>query len=155
MPNLNKWADNFEQKPGLTALKALLLLVVIVAVVGAAIFGVRALFFAPQQAAKIVERTFDGDNILYNYEWFHDTYEDVKAIDRKIGVADTNVASFEDSAGPRTDWTFEDKTEYGRLRSVLQGLESQRADIVADYNAKSKMANREIFKDGRLPDRIE
>ena len=157
MPNLNKWANDFEQKPALTLLKVILTLVVIVAAVSAAVFGIRTLFFAPQQAAKIAERTFDGDNALYNYEWFHNTYEDVQAIDSKIEIARKNYDEYTEflSRQDPGDLSFEDKNEQARLRGILQGLESQRADIVADYNAKSKMANREIFKDGRLPDRMK
>ena len=58
-------------------------------------------------------------------------------------------------AGSRADWTFEDKTEAARLAAIKQGLQSQYQDIVAEYNARSKMANRNIFKDGLIPSVME
>lgn len=105
------------------------------------------------QAARIVEKTIDADNVIYNYEWFHARYEEVKAAESKIKVSDADVTTFKEEAGARKDWTFEDKTEYSRLRSILTGLKQHRADLVTEYNARSKMINRKIFK-GDLPKTI-
>lgn len=107
------------------------------------------------QPAKVIAKTLDADNILYNYEWFKQTYHDVRAVEGKIGVATYALLSFVDVAGSRSEWDFEDKTEYGRLNSVILGLKNQRQDVVAQYNARSKMANREIFKSKELPETIE
>ena len=107
------------------------------------------------QPARIVEKTLDADNVLYNYEWFKQTYQDVKAIDLKIGNAKVGVNQFKTDAGPRVDWTFEDKNEYSRLNAIVLGLKNQREDVVAQYNARSKMANRAIFKSGELPEQLQ
>jgi len=107
------------------------------------------------QGAKIIEKTTDADNVIYNYEWFKQSYEDLQATDVKIKNAEAQIKSFEDSAGPRKDWTFEDKTEHSRLNSVLLGLQNYREDLVAKYNARSKMANRKIFKSGELPEQVK
>lgn len=96
---------------------------------------------------QIIKKTYDADNVIYNYEWFKKTYEDIGALDTKITIADKAVADFESNAGARADWTFEDKTENSRLRAVAQGLRSQKEDVVAEYNARAKMANRNIFQD--------
>ena len=74
---------------------------------------------------------------------------------KKLDNADQAVTSFEQSAGDRSKWTFEDKTEDSRLRSVAQGIYSQIQDAVATYDARSKMADRNIFKDGILPNFID
>jgi len=107
------------------------------------------------QGAKVIEKTMDADNIIYNYEWFKQCHEDVQATDVKIKNAKAKIKSFEESAGLRKDWTFEDKNEHSRLNSVLLGLQNYREDLVAKYNARSKMANRKIFKSGELPEKVQ
>lgn len=99
-------------------------------------------------AYSITSKTLSADNVIYNYEWFKQQYNDYLAIDKKIIVANDSVANFEKSAGDRKSWTFEDKTEHARLNTIVQGLMSQRADIVSNYNARASMANRSIFQAG-------
>lgn len=100
-----------------------------------------------QMTRDIVQKTYNADNALYNYHWFKERFEAIKATENKIKVAKEAATSFETSAGKRTDWTFEDKTEHARLASVTQGLKSHYEDIVAEYNARAKEADRAIFKD--------
>lgn len=99
----------------------------------------------------ITDKTLTANNAIYNYEWFKQQKEDIKAIEAKIEIAQTSYDSFIASAGPRKEWGFEDKTESARLSAVKQGLQSQYQDMVATYNARSKMANRNIFLDGKIP----
>ena len=100
-----------------------------------------------QMERDIITKTYNADNALYNYHWFKERYEAIKATENKIKVAKESVIAFEASAGIRKDWGFEDKTEHARLSSVVQGLKSHYEDIVAEYNAKSREADRSIFKD--------
>ncbi len=101
------------------------------------------------------DKTLNADNAIYNYEWFKQQYEDIGAIKNKIIVADASVETFKQSAGERSTWTFEDKTEFSRLSAVSQGLRSQLEDVIATYNARGKMANRAIFKDSIVPSYID
>jgi hypothetical protein len=106
----------------------------------------------PLQTAKdVVKKTLNADNVIQNYEWYKLQYNDYIAIGTKIADADTAVKHFTRDAGSRKDWTFEDKNEYSRLTSIADGLRYQRADIVAKYNARSKMLNRDLFKTSDLP----
>lgn len=102
-------------------------------------------------AHGVLDETLNADNAIYNYEWFKQQSQDIKANQEKIYVAEQAVISFEAVAGDRSTWTFEDKTEDSRLRSIAQGLHSQDANLVGDYNARSSMANRSIFEDGLIP----
>ena len=108
------------------------------------------------QARRVYEKTLDADNVIYNYEWFKQRYEDIDAIDSKIVQAKAAVEQFKVDAGERKDWDRMDKEEFSRLSSVELGLNQQRADIAAEYNARSRMANRKIFKmgDTELPQHI-
>lgn len=155
MPSIDKWSNDLNENPEKTVVKIGIYLLIAIAFLAALGAGIRIIFFPARQAAKIVERTLDGDNVIYNYEWFHDTYEDIQALDRKIEVAREARDKANELYGPVGEWSFDQNQEYSRLASVLQGLVSQRADVAADYNAHARMVNRSIFKDGSLPDYID
>jgi len=104
--------------------------------------------------AGVIDRTFNPDSMIHNYEWFKQTYQDVQALDQKIRNAQATVDDFKATAGPRSEWGYGAQTEFGRLSGVLLGLKNQRNDVAAEYNARSKMANRNIFKTGDLPETI-
>lgn len=103
----------------------------------------------------VVDKTLTPQNAIYNYEWFKQQKTDIEAIQQKIAVGQISVDSFESQAGVRSTWTFEDKTEDARLRSIVQGLQSQYRDMVSTYNARSSMATRSIFQDGKIPQVME
>lgn len=102
-------------------------------------------------AKGVVTKTLDSDNVIQNYEWFKQTYRDVLAAEAKITTLEDEKKMFMDSAGDRKDWSFEDKNEYSRLGSTISGLKNHRQDLVAQYNARSKMMNRSIFKGSDVP----
>lgn len=95
----------------------------------------------------IIEKTYDADNALYNYHWFKSQHEEIKATEKKIETAQSNVADFENSAGSRTGWTFEDKSEHSRLVTTLTGLKNYYQTIVGEYNARAKSVDRAVFQD--------
>lgn len=100
-----------------------------------------------QTNEDIIKKTYNADNALAQYHYFKDTYEAIQADQNKIAQAKEAVTQFQAQAGPRTEWTFEDKTEYSRLNAVVQGLQSHYEDLVAEYNAKAKSVDRAVFKD--------
>lgn len=108
------------------------------------------------QAARVVNKTIDADNVINNYEWFKQQAADITAIEAKIDQSRSEVSAFESSLGARSDWDREDKIEHARLSSISSGLEMQRADMASKYNARSRMVNRSIFKAGdvELPNSI-
>jgi hypothetical protein len=99
----------------------------------------------------IAERTLNSDNVIANYEWFKRQYQDIQAFDTKIANAEAAQKAFEQSAGPRETWKFDDRQEWSRLNAVLLGLSNQRRDMVAEYNARTEMANRNLFRTSDLP----
>lgn len=134
-------------------------IVILVAVIGLFSFGAK-LFLAPlglankvvDTGAQVVNKTLDADNVIYNYEFFKEQYHDYKAIKVKAERAVSSLERFKaDLPEDRTQWTFEDKNELSRLRSIADGMAYQLQDIVSEYNAKSKMINRKIFKGRDVP----
>ena len=130
----------------------LILIVVVLAVV---IWGIRLFLMPAQQAARIAEKTLDADNVIYNYEYFKQAYQDIGAMDLKIATAGAAIDDFNESAGPREKWDFRDKEESARLRTNLTGLQNVRNDMVATYNARARMVNRSIFMGKDVPSLIE
>lgn len=100
-----------------------------------------------QTNQDIITKTYTADNAIYNYHWFQERSAAITALDTTISESTGAVVSFEDSAGPRKDWSFEDKTEDNRLRTVVQGQEAQYNSLVNEYNARAGEADRAIFKD--------
>lgn len=134
-------------------------LIILVIVVG---FTLKAILFPVHTAEKLIEtgydtvdKTLNADNAIYNYEWFKKQKESIDATSKKLIIAQEAVETFKEEAGDRKDWTFEDKTESARLSAVSQGIESQLKDMIAEYNARIQMANRNIFQDGILPNYID
>ncbi|HBI17166.1 MAG TPA: hypothetical protein DDY52_03390 [Candidatus Moranbacteria bacterium] len=108
-----------------------------------------------QMAYDITDKTLEAENAIYNYEWFKQQKEDIEASRAKLVVAENSIDRFKFDAVNREHWTFEDKTEYSRLNSIAQGLENYLTQQIADYNARAKMANRNIFENGLLPNFID
>ncbi len=106
------------------------------------------------QPGRVIQKTFDADNMIYNYEWFRTQYADIQAMDAKVAAAQASLASFEASAGPRTDWALSDRQQWDQLNRMVLGLTNQRTTMVATYNGRASQANRSIFMAG-LPDFIQ
>lgn len=135
------WESKFEARPVRTGISfgaAVLIGIMALTVVGGIGFGVLNLLSQP---GRVIQKTFDADNMIYNYEWFRQQHQDVLAMDGKIAV---QQAAFEAATG----------NERERIASIVSGLRTKRAQMVADYNARGSMANRSIFIAG-LPQQIQ
>lgn len=131
-------------------------------ILGAIGMGLRVLFFPATVATNMIDTAYDAnakvinaDNAIYNYEWFKQKKGDIEASKQQLLNARANVTAYNDSLGDRSTWTFEDKTEYSRLNSVVLGLENNLQSQIADYNARASMATRNIFEDHVLPNYID
>ncbi len=142
-----RWEKELEERPKWLAFKVLTLGFCLVTGCSVLAFGLNPF----KQAARIVNKTIDADNVLYNYEWFKQRNQDIEALDAKMASSVRSVATLKDELGPRTNWHREDREEVARLSAVSLGLGQQRNDLAAEYNARSQMANRQMFKTGDLP----
>lgn len=103
----------------------------------------------------VIDKTLNADNAIYNYEWFKQQKQDIEVAKGQYQNALQSEDAFKESAGERKDWTWDDKQEASRLASITLGLKNQIIQRTEDYNARAKMANRDIFRDGLLPDALE
>jgi len=114
-----------------------------------------AIFFKQVDSAhEIVDKTYDADNAIYNYEWFKTQYEKIQAAERQIDNTNMQLDDFQDMYGEPKEWDIATKQEYQRTKTVLLGQKNHYESLVADYNARSKMANRNIFQN-KLPFNVD
>jgi hypothetical protein len=125
-------------------------------------FVLRIVLFPVNTATKLIDTAYNAqnqvlnaDNAIYNYEWFKQKHADIGASKKQLVNAQVSYESFIGSAGDRKSWSFEDKNEDSRLRTVVLGLENNLQSQIADYNARASMATRNIFEDSVLPSYID
>ena len=116
-------------------------------------WGVHLLTAPARAVSGVVDRTLNSDNILANYEWFKQTWQDVQAMTIQTGNAQSSLDGFKRD-NPRP-WDYPISTEYARLNAIVLGLQNQRQNLVAQYNARSQMMNRSLFKTHDLPEILQ
>lgn len=142
-----------------------IILIIILLVIGfiGLSFGIKLLFFPVNTAQKLLDTAYraqdkilNADNAIYNYEWFKQQKFSIEAGGKQLENAYKSYNDFKIAMpAEREKWSFEDKTEDSRLRSITLGLENNLQQIIANYNARAQMASRNIFIDNILPSYID
>lgn len=101
-------------------------------------------------AGEIIDKTYDPESAVHNYEWFKQQFEDIEATERIIRNTKVEMDAYKEMYGNASEWEWQTRQNYNSLQSKYLGQQNYYEDLVATYNARSKMANREIFKD-KLP----
>ncbi len=118
--------------------------------------GIKVLFFPVHNVSKSIEmaydvtdKTLDADKAIAEYEWFKRQAQSMKALEKKENRAIEELDSFLQlmEGNSRKDWDRDDKKEYDRLNSNKIAVQNMLDDALAEYNARSEMVNRAIFKD--------
>jgi hypothetical protein len=94
------------------------------------------------QPARIVSKTLDADNVINNYEWFHDANGNYLA-----RVAQIKQFKALATAEP-------DPQEKSRLRIDMAAIQQSCRDLSRRYNANAAKMNRGIFRERSLPDQL-
>lgn len=144
---------DFDNKPRrsifMTGVWAIVILGGLSAVGGAVFTGLNVL----SQPGRVIQKTFDADNMIYNYEWFRQQYQDVEAMKVKIANSEAQLQSWLSTAPERSSWKIQDSQTHSQLNSIVLGQKNQLAQMIANYNSRASMANRSIFMNG-LPSNI-
>lgn len=88
---------------------------------------------------RVVQKTMKTENIVSNYEYFH-------AASSNFVAKGAQVQQFKSLLKDETD-----KSEAARLRIDLAGVQQSCRDLAAEYNGRSAMVNRSIFKGTTTP----
>lgn len=130
----------------------------ILAAVGSALsfcgWMIHVVFFPVRAAQAVAERTFNADNMIYNYEWFHARQADFDTAVQQADTKQHELEAFMQSAGPRNTWDLNSQREERQLNVELSGLRQQAISIANEYNSHVGMANRDVFREHTLPDHL-
>jgi hypothetical protein len=96
-------------------------LIVLGSVAGCGLVGA-----ARRATVGVVSKTVNADSIIYNYQWFYDQYNAIKAQKANLAVYDPS------------------SMEYKGMKLVLNRN-------IADYNSRSSQLNRNLWKASDLP----
>lgn len=89
--------------------------------------------------SRVINKTLQTNNIIFNYELFHDLNQAYIARNKQI-VQYKSFYESESSADEKI-----------RLRTELGAMQQSCRDIVAEYNSNTEKMNRSIFKSNNLP----
>lgn len=89
--------------------------------------------------SRVVNKTLETNNILTNYELFHD---ESKQFDARVAQITEQYGFFAKEIDP---------AERSRLRMEMAAQQQSCRELAADYNANSRKLNRQLFKDRGLP----
>lgn len=117
-----------------------LIVVLIVAALGATGWGLSVMLSAPKGAGDALVKKNSAANWTAAQARFEDLYAGIEAADRKIDLAATNLA-----ANPN------DKTAQQTYAGIVSGC----IDLVGDYNADARKYLAADFKAADLPDQID
>lgn len=130
----------------------------ILAAVGSALsfcgWMIHVVFFPVRAAQAVAERTFNADNMIYNYEWFHLRLADYQTSVQQGDAKEAERQQFLASAGLRDRWDIATQREDRQLSVELSGLRQQSIVIANEYNSHVAMANRNLFRERDLPDHL-
>lgn len=137
------------------------LIVVVFVIIGVAGWGLKAALLPAKtvttqidSAEQIIEKTYDADNAIYNYEWFKQQEADIRATEQQIGNMKAALDEYKDMYGEPKDWDFQTKQDYNSQNTKYTGQKNYYNELVEDYNARASMANRNVFQD-KLPLHID
>ena len=92
----------------------------------------------------LVTRVTAPQAIIYNYQWYYDQYNAIRATEAKIRVADVALAA----SKPDTEDYNRRVTERAGIEMVLEGM-------IGEYNSRSRQITRNLWKANDLPYEIE
>lgn len=133
-------------------IKGLLVLAVVGLVVLMAVsyvFFPSILGFTEQREAgeDIVEDTYDAEQAVQDYRWFRQQHNDIEAQRNQVENHWDEHERFHELHGNDTDdWSRETTVRHGRIHDRITGSQNMLEQMVADYNARSDDATRELFK---------
>jgi len=130
-------------------------LIAIIAMFGMAVIGAIYMPFLPwneerQAGEETIERSYDVDQAISNYEEFRDLYNDIQAQRAAVENSEAELQRFYDTWGrtpnEEPEWTRQATERHNQIQTRLTGNRDQLENLIAEYNSMSQQANTELFK---------
>lgn len=126
-------------------MKKLLILITILATLGGCDNGM---------SGGVQQKTLTSENAIREYEWFKAMEGEIRRAYKDEEVARSSYEDLLNSLGrDRSTWSKEDKNELSYKKQIWDGCRMNVNALTEEYNAKSSMANKSIFKNN-LPTNI-
>ncbi|AKE44808.1 hypothetical protein AU106_gp177 [Sinorhizobium phage phiM9] len=110
--------------------------------------GVAQNFLSSPSPDVVVENS--DVELEFDQAYFENQFNSIEALGVQINEARIAYEEFSSIASESSA----DQRKLNRLRSSLLLLRNQQSDMIANYNSKTNILNREIFKSSGLPERI-
>jgi hypothetical protein len=91
---------------------------------------------------RVIQKTMQTNNIIHNYEWFHDTWAAWRA---KLNQMNTHTELIAGASG----------AEANRLRIELAAIRQKCRSLAEQYNANATKTNRSIFQGREAPEHLD
>jgi len=116
------------------------------------LFPVHVLDKTAETGYGIVDKTLNADNVLFNYEQFHDLYQGAKQQAVNITNSKNQISTFKETYGEdASKYTKDVRNDLSFQQQNLEGYLLQYQKIVSEFNSNSQKLNRELFKSKELP----
>lgn len=105
-------------------------------------------------SGDITNKVINADSAIENYEWFKRQEHQIKSMYSQEEIQKKSLNDYLEMVGrDSSKWTQQDKSQINFLRTVLDGTRVQVNNMVAEYNARSCMKHKSLFKNN-LPTNI-
>lgn len=100
-----------------------------------------------QAGQQVVEDQTNAEKAVQNYRWFRQQWNDIKAQRAQVENSYDEEEQFHETYGDDPDeWSRQAEERHGRIHERITGNKNMLEQMVADYNARSDDATREMFK---------
>lgn len=104
---------------------------------------------------EIGKKVTNADNVIFQYEKFHDACAGIVALDGQHKTATDAATAFDKRTSGKPDPLSRNADESARLHTDANGLLQARQGAAQQYNADSRKLTQSLFKSKGLPYRIE
>lgn len=104
---------------------------------------------------EIGKKVTNADNVIFQYEKFHDACGNIIALDQQFATADQAATDFDKRTSGKPDPLSRNADESARLHTDANGIRQARQGAAQQYNADSRKWTQNLFKSKALPFRIE
>lgn len=103
---------------------------------------------------NVNRKVVNSDKAIENYEWFKMQESQIQSMYNQEKIQQKSLDNYLEMLGKDpSKWTAQDKNQINFLRTVVDGTRVQVNHMIAEYNAKSSMKHKALFKNN-LPTNI-
>lgn len=155
--SVDDWAEDFEDAPVRTSVKVVVIVLAVLLVLGAAVWGLGVAFSWWKGQGDGYQQKNSAQNWITAQRGFHQAYNDIKVYGTKIADAKQALTDYQKAhpgIGNGTPWDPAAQQE-SNLQTTLTGLQQQCLNTVAQYNTDAKAYLTEDWRDAELPSQVD